>query len=51
MSRKKLKPRNFVAKDLFTDKYHMRVVSVKKIYNRKKVKSNLYKEMIYASSE
>jgi hypothetical protein len=37
---RKLKPRNFVAKDLFTPKYRQRVVSPKLVYNRKKLKRN-----------
>lgn len=32
------KPRDFVAKDLRTPKYHMRVVKSKKVYNRQESK-------------
>lgn len=39
------KPRNFVAKDLLTAKYKMRVVNNKKKYNRQQQKSCLQKEM------
>jgi len=37
---------NFVAKDLRTPKYKMRVVSLKKIYNRKSQKTKIKKEII-----
>jgi hypothetical protein len=30
--------RNFIAKDLYTPKYKNRVISMAKIYNRKKIK-------------
>ena len=43
----KLKPRNPIAKDLHTSKYHMRVVKSLKNYNRKKEKQNLKKELAY----
>lgn len=43
------KPRNLIAKDLRTPKYGMRVVPVAKIYNRKKDKSSLRKELKYAT--
>jgi hypothetical protein len=39
------KPRNFVAKDLLSAKYKMRVVISKKKYKRQQQKSSLQKEM------
>lgn len=42
---KTLKPRNFIAKDLLTPKYHMRIVESKKKYNRKIEKSLIVKEL------
>lgn len=39
--------RNFVAKDLRTPKYRMRVVSSALIYNRSKEKEKLRKEFTY----
>jgi len=42
------KPRNFVAKDLFTPKYKLRVVKNKKKYSRQLDKSSLRKE-VYAA--
>ncbi len=44
---KNLKPHNFVAKDLRTSKYRMRVVQSEKIYNRKELKQSLKKELSY----
>lgn len=44
----KLKRRNFVAKDLRTPKYRMRVVSSKKLYNRKEEEQKLRKELYVA---
>jgi hypothetical protein len=41
------KPRNLIAKDLFTSKYHMRVVQSEKKYNRKKLKQQLKKDIAY----
>jgi len=41
------KPRNLIAKDLFTPKYHMRVVQSEKKYNRKKLKQQLKKDIAY----
>lgn len=41
----KIKKRNPVARDLLTDKYHMRVVAPKKIYNRAKEQSKMKKEI------
>ncbi len=38
---------NPVAKDLHTDKYHMRVVASKKQYNRSSEKKKLQKELFY----
>jgi hypothetical protein len=42
------KPRNLIAKDLRTPKYRMRVASLEKIYNRKKERQNLIREIKYA---
>jgi len=43
-SQKTQKPRNFVAKDLFTPKYHMKVEhSATKIHNRAVEKQNFRK--------
>ena len=42
------KPRNFVAKDLFTPKYKLRVVKSKKKYSRQLDKSSMRKE-VYAA--
>ena len=42
------KPRNFVAKDLFTPKYKLRVVKSKKKYSRQLNKSSIRKE-VYAA--
>ena len=39
----KNKPRNLVAKDLFTPKYRMKVVESKKLYNRQEGKK-IFKE-------
>lgn len=47
MDLKMRKSRNFVAKDLRTPKYRMRVVSGEKVYNRQKEKEKFKKEMIY----
>jgi hypothetical protein len=41
-----LKPRNYVAKDLFTPKYKIRTVSSKKNYNRNLEKQKLRKEVL-----
>ena len=41
------KRRNSVAKDLRTPKYQMRVVSLVKIYNRKKEKRKMIREQRY----
>lgn len=43
----KIKPRNPIAKDLHTSKYHMRVVVSPKKYDRKKEKQNLKRELAY----
>jgi hypothetical protein len=40
--------RDFVAKDLRTPKYKMRVVPAAKLYNRKKENSKLLRELKYA---
>lgn len=40
--------RDFVAKDLRTPKYKMRVVPAAKIYNRKKENNKLIRERRYA---
>jgi hypothetical protein len=40
-----MKPRNLIAKDLFTPKYRMRVVKNKKKINRQKDKILLRKEL------
>lgn len=42
------KPHNFVAKDLRTTKYRMRVVQSDKNYNRHALKAELKKEISYA---
>lgn len=47
MDRKMRKTRNFVAKDLRTPKYRMRVVSGEKVYNRQKEKEKFKKELVY----
>jgi hypothetical protein len=39
------KIRNPIAKDLRTPKYEMRVVALKKLYNRNKDKSKILKEL------
>lgn len=41
------KPRDFIAKDLRTSKYRMRVVKSKTIYNRQTLKQNIQKELAY----
>lgn len=41
------RPRNYVAKDLRTPKYRMRVVSTDLVYNRKKEKQKFQKEFVY----
>jgi hypothetical protein len=41
------RPRDYVAKDLRTAKYRMRVVSSELIYNRNKEKRKLEKELFY----
>lgn len=43
-----LKPRNFVAKDLMTPKYKLRVVKSKKNYDRQSDKTLIRKE-VYAA--
>ena len=45
-----MKPRNLIAKDLFTPKYRMRVVENKKKVNRQKNKILLRKEL-YATGK
>jgi len=47
IKRLKLKPRNFVAMDLRTSKYRMRVVQSEKMYQRTKQKQELRKELVY----
>lgn len=47
MIRKAGKPRNFVAKDLRTPKYRMRVASGEKVYNRQKEKEKFKRELAY----
>jgi hypothetical protein len=44
----KIKPRNLIAKDLRSPKYRMRVVSSKKIYNRKREEQK-YRKEFYAT--
>jgi hypothetical protein len=44
---KVLKPRDFVAKDLRTSKYRMRVVQSDKVYKRTKLKQEIKKELAY----
>lgn len=41
------RPRNLIAKDLHSDKYHMRVVKSKKKYARQLEKQKLKKELAY----
>lgn len=41
-----LKPRNYVAKDLFSPKYKLRTVSSKKSYNRNLEKHRLRKDLV-----
>ena len=41
------KPRNFVAKDLRSPKYRMRVVSSKKTFERNNLKDTTRKEIAY----
>lgn len=41
------KPRNLIAKDLFTPKYKMRVVVSKKMYNRQ-LEKRITRENLYA---
>jgi hypothetical protein len=45
------KPRNTIAKDLRSPKYHMRVVSCKKQYNRSVDKNAMRKELAYGISK
>jgi hypothetical protein len=45
MKTETLKPRNFVAKDLRSPKYRMRVVGSKKEFNRTKLKNQTRKEI------
>lgn len=40
-----VKPRNPIAKDLGSAKYHMRVVKSVKLYDRNKVKRKDYREL------
>lgn len=47
MDRKMRKSRNFVAKDLRTPKYRMRVVSGEKVYNRQKEKEKFKRDLAY----
>jgi hypothetical protein len=42
-----LKPRDFIAKDLRTSKYRMRVAVSKKSYNRQSDKQSIKKELAY----
>lgn len=42
-----IRKRDYVAKDLRTAKYKMRVVPCSKQYNRKKEKNKFLKELIY----
>lgn len=41
------KPRDFIARDLHTPKYRMRVVSSEKVYNREKEKRKFREELIH----
>jgi len=43
----KLVPKNYVAMDLRTSKYRMRVVQSEKMYQRTKQKQELRKELVY----
>ena len=43
-----IKKFNAIAKDLRTPKYKMRVIPLAKMYNRKKEKSKMIKELLYA---
>lgn len=40
-----LNKRNAIAKDLRTPKYKMRIVPLAKVYNRKKEKSKLFRDL------
>jgi hypothetical protein len=44
---KVIKPRNLIAMDLRTSKYHMRVVQSEKVFKRTKQKQELRKELVY----
>lgn len=44
-SKKVLKPRNLIAKDLLTPKYRQRVVTNRMAYNRKNDKQSFAKEV------
>lgn len=44
MMNKLIKKRDYIAKDLFTPKYRMRVVKSKKAYNRQEEKRRGYRE-------
>jgi hypothetical protein len=46
-----MKPRNLVAKDLRTPKYRMRVVTLAKLYNRKKEEQKMRREVKYAEPQ
>lgn len=44
---KNIKPRDLIAKDLRTPKYHMRIANTKKSYNRQVEKQSYKRELAY----